>query len=129
MERAEGGVWRPSLGQVLVRGVPVFPARAVENRARHMMCALALRPAANGADPAPDVQCISNHNCTFVIRLLTDAMRASAERYRFAPVDTAYCLDEQVSAQATVVVMPERRPERPTPPPDPALLPNLCEGG
>ncbi|GGG90278.1 hypothetical protein GCM10007420_01660 [Glycocaulis albus] len=129
MERAEGGAWRPSLGQVLVRGVPVFPARAVENRARHMMCALALRPAANGADPAPDVQCISNHNSTFVIRLLTDAMRVSAERYRFAPADTAYCLDEQVSAESRVIVMPGRRLEQPTPPPDPSALPNLCDAG
>ncbi|WP_439634695.1 hypothetical protein [Glycocaulis sp.] len=129
MERAAGGVWRPSLGQVLVRGVPVFPARAVENRARHMMCALALRPAADGADPAPEVQCVSNHNSTFVIRLLTDAMRVSAERYRFAPVDVRYCLDEQVSAHATVIVMPGRRLEQPAPPPDPDVLPDLCATG
>ncbi|WP_429911771.1 hypothetical protein [Glycocaulis sp.] len=129
MERGQGGAWRPSLGQVLVRGVPAFPPRAVENGARHMLCALALRPAANGVDPAPDVQCISNHNSTFVIRLLTGAMRETAGRYRFAPVDVRYCLDEQVSAHATVIVMPGRRLEQPAPPPDPSVLPNLCDGG
>jgi hypothetical protein len=129
MERAADGAWGPSPGQVLVRGVPVFPARAVENRARHMLCALALRPAANGADSAPGVQCISNHNSTFVVRLLTDAMQQTAERYRLAPVDIRYCLDEQVSAEARVIIMPGRQPERPVPPPDASALPNLCEAG
>lgn len=129
MERAADGIWRPSLGQVLVRiGLPM-PTRAVEIGARHMMCSLALRPEANGADPSPDVRCISDHDSATVVRLLTDSMRVAAERYRFAPVGIQYCLDEQVSGQASVISMPGGRREPPAPPPDPSVLPNLCEAG
>ncbi|TGY88946.1 hypothetical protein E5163_07375 [Marinicauda algicola] len=117
-EPGEG--WQPEAGQVVIRVIPRFPARAVARGARHMLCAAALRPDAAGVPRSPDVACLSNvgaHN-----PLLEREMRAAAQSMRLLPVGYGYCLDDQSYVSASVV-----GESRTASMPDPARLPNLCE--
>jgi len=124
-----GGAWRAAPGQALVRAVPVFPVRAAERGAVHMLCALAFRPDAAGTDTDPAASCISNVSNSLVERWQNDAMMRAGAVWRFAPVNVQYCLDEQVMVTAALIDGATGRPEALPPAPDPALLANLCEAG
>ncbi|MGJ3231806.1 MAG: energy transducer TonB [Oceanicaulis sp.] len=122
--RTEGG-WEPVLGQIVVRTPVLFPIRAVELGATHMLCALALRPDSAGRPEAVEAACLSDENRA--VRRMEQAARDAAEAWRLLPADVSYCLDEQFHEQASVMF--NGRLIRPGEAPDPAQLPVLCADG
>ncbi|KAA5803947.1 hypothetical protein F1654_09145 [Alkalicaulis satelles] len=127
MVRHEAG-WAPALGQILVRAEPLMPVSAVEMGARHMACALALRPDSAGVPVDPEVHCASGRQTRRVSRVTNPAMQDAATRMRLAPVEMLYCLDEQVAVRALVVYRDSsaRNSEGQIPISDINALPNLC---
>ena len=120
------GGWTVRPGQALIWRWAVFPARTVEQGARHFACAAAFRPDSAGRPGEPPIICLSDFDTEGYGELAARyrshfeaAAREAASGYRFAPVDIAYCLDEQMNETAVVN-------NRPTPPTPDFDLPNLC---
>ncbi len=128
--RGEDGRWAPAPGQEIIVETPAISPRAVERGARHLMCASAFEPDAQGRPAKTRIACIdeTGDQRGRGLRYMRRSMERSLEGTRVLPVDMAYCLYTERFESAQVIAMPGRRAEAPTPPPDPADLPNdLCQ--
>lgn len=115
--------WSVAPGQILVRAKPLFPVRAAEYGATHMLCALALVPDESGRASVPSVECLADVRRAQVV--MKRAMTEAVSNWRLAPTDFEYCMDEQVYVQAAIIVR-GGPPHRHNPMPDPQRLPVLC---
>ncbi|MCR9129267.1 MAG: hypothetical protein NXI12_07070 [Alphaproteobacteria bacterium] len=118
--------WSVAPGQILVKAMPLFPARAAQRGATHMVCAVALVPDERGRPSASPVECLAD--VRRAQGAMERAMTEAVSNWRLAPTDFEYCMDEQVYVQAAIIVR-GGRPHRPNPMPDPERLPALCEAG
>lgn len=120
------GRWTPLPGQRVIWTELLFPVRAIEYGAQHMLCALAISPDATGRPRDVEAECLSDVRSQ-QSRLARSARRA-ADDWRYLPVALEYCLDEQIheSMQVNVQRIGQTRTFNPGPMPNPADLPNLC---
>lgn len=127
--RGSDAGWAAAPGQILVRVEPAMPVRAVEMGARHMACAVALRPDANGVPVDPQAVCRSGRQTNRVRRLTEPAMLDAAARMRLAPVDIHYCMDEQIAVRIQIVYRGsgDGPSESRVPASDVDALPRMCE--
>lgn len=126
MTRGSDG-WSPAPGQHLVNVEPELSQGVIVRGGRYAACALELRPDAAGVPVAPRVRCLSGEATPRVREIIEPAMLGAAERMRFAPSATPYCVDWQVLLRARAYDMDRREFEAPPEVTDADDLPNLCE--
>ena len=121
----DGAVWQALPGQWLLKTDIIFPTRAAEYGATHMVCAFAARPTSDGALNDPNVVCLSDVDRAE--RTLSRALHQELQNWRLAPTPYEYCMNEQLYVGAQIITPSGAQAE--TQMPDPARLPDLCREG
>lgn len=120
--RHTDGIWEALPGQWLVQTEILFPPRAAEYGATHMLCSFAAQPDATGSLNTPRPVCLSD--ASRAVSVLERALRRTLDDWRLAPSHLEYCMDEQIYVQAAIIFAGQLQPA--TQMPDPADLPDLC---
>ena len=121
----EGESWQAFPGQWVLTTHILFPTRAAEYGATHMVCAFAARPTENGSLNEPEVTCLSD--VERAERILSQTLREELQSWRLAPTPYDYCMNEQLYVGAQIITSAGAQAE--TQMPDRAGLPDLCREG
>lgn len=120
--RRTEGIWEALPGQWLVQTEILFPPRAAEYGATHMLCSFAAQPDATGSLNNPRPICLSD--TSRAVSIQERALRRTLADWRLTPSPVDYCMDEQIYVHAAIIFAGQLQPS--TQMPDPADLPDLC---